>query len=51
MPRETSATGEKSLVQALADRDRDALLAAYHMDRDRLEAALQHSLDQLPTRY
>lgn len=40
LPRSASASGERTLVDALEKRDRSALLAAYHADRDRIESLL-----------
>lgn len=43
-----SATGEQALIEALAVRDREALLRAYDEDRTRIEAMLQEALDSQP---
>jgi DNA-binding GntR family transcriptional regulator len=40
LPRSASASGERALIDALEKRDRSALLAAYHADRDRIESML-----------
>lgn len=44
LPRDTSGSAERSLVDALERRDRSALLAAYHADRDRIEGLLESVL-------
>lgn len=48
LPPDKSTAAERALVQAFADRDRTALLAAYHADRERIEDSLHDSLDRLP---
>ncbi|MDX9874457.1 MAG: GntR family transcriptional regulator [Spongiibacteraceae bacterium] len=48
LPTDKSTAAERALVDALAARDRDALLAAYHADRDRIEAAVRGALERLP---
>lgn len=40
LPKDASASGERAFVDALEKRDRSALLAAYHADRDRIESLL-----------
>ncbi len=43
MPREMGVSFERNLIDALMNRDRNALLAAYHKDRDRIEEVLKLS--------
>jgi DNA-binding GntR family transcriptional regulator len=43
---ERSGSSERALLDAMAAQDRPALLAAYHHDRDRIEAILLESLNQ-----
>jgi DNA-binding GntR family transcriptional regulator len=43
---ERSGSSERALLDAMEARDRLALLAAYHHDRDRIEAILLESLNQ-----
>ena len=45
LPREIGASFERNLIDAMAVRDRNALLAAYHKDRDRVEVALQQAFE------
>ncbi|MBL8552104.1 MAG: GntR family transcriptional regulator [Hyphomonadaceae bacterium] len=40
MPNETMPSPERNLIDALERRDRSALLAAYHADRDQIESLL-----------
>jgi DNA-binding GntR family transcriptional regulator len=45
LPREVGASFERFLIDAMAMRDRNALLAAYHKDRDRIETTLQQAFE------
>ena len=40
LPRDTAPSPERNLLTALEKRDRSALLAAYHADRDQVESVL-----------
>jgi DNA-binding GntR family transcriptional regulator len=48
LPDEASVTGEAGLYEALAARDRDALLAAHAADRDRIEGLLDELIETMP---
>ena len=43
---ERAGSGERALLDAMEAQDREALLLAYHKDRDRIEEILFHALDQ-----
>jgi DNA-binding GntR family transcriptional regulator len=43
---ERAGSSERALLDAMEAQDRPALIAAYHQDRDRIEAILMQSLDQ-----
>jgi DNA-binding GntR family transcriptional regulator len=45
LPRERGVSFERNLIDAMAMHDRNALLAAYHKDRDRIEAALEQAFE------
>jgi len=45
LPRDASGSAERQLVEAFASRDREALLTAYHTDRDRIESLLMGVLE------
>jgi len=48
LPDDASVTGEKAMYDALVAQDRDALLAAYEKDRDRIEQLLSEMFDMMP---
>ena len=47
-PDEESVSGEQTMYDALAAKDRDALLAAHVADRDRIEQLLEETFETLP---
>lgn len=47
-PAAESVTGERAIYDALAAKDREALLAAHAADRDRIEQLLEEVFDMLP---
>lgn len=48
MPDDASVTGEKAMYDALAAKDRNALLNAYSTDRNRIEQLLDETFDMMP---
>lgn len=48
LPPNASPTGEKKLVDALASRDRERLLAEFEQDRIRIESLIEEALDESP---